>query len=419
MELEINKTSKKSILQANFRRFKISGLKISTVFLLTLVIIVGCGKGSSTSAIASITVAPDSLTITVGESQTFQATALDDNGNQVPFTPSWNVIGNIGTITSGGVFTASLQGTGKVRASSGTVYGEANVTVNPADANSFRFVIFGDSRGNSSENPINSSILSSLVNRIVALNPQPVLVLFLGDLVYAGGTDQLNQWKQIMAPITSAGISIYPTIGNHELAVGSATGQQAYQDAFELPTNGPAGYDELAYSVEYKNSLFVCLDSYYFDGTNTNSNLITDVQLSWLSNLLNSSTKTFKFVFTHSPAYPVDGHIGSSLDAYPEKRDAFWSILDNKQVTIFFCGHEHLYSRWRITSAVNSSWQNNVLEIISGGAGAPVYSVSYNRYADALRLNYHFVVADVTSQSVSLNVYDENGNNIDSYSIQK
>ena len=51
-----------------------------------------------------------------------------------------------------------------------------------ASAQSFRFVAWGDSRGNSSG--VNTSALSGLSNQVNGLSPRPVFTLFAGDLCY-------------------------------------------------------------------------------------------------------------------------------------------------------------------------------------------------------------------------------------------
>lgn len=277
----------------------------------------------------------------------------------------------------------------------------------------------GDSRGPISAFPINTIVLESLVDKILLLNPRPSFILFLGDLAYNGGTADLNSWKAIFEPLTSVGVKIYPTVGNHELTIGHGTGQQDYKNAFNLPTNGPAGYEELVYSFEESNALFACVDAYYDDGTYY-ENLITAVQQSWLSNLLSSSSKTFKFVFGHTPAYPCSGHVGTSLDAHPTERDSFWEILDDNQVAMFFAGHEHIYSRFRITSAINSSWHHNVVQIISGGAGAPLYPITDPPAGvDVVQATFNYSVIDISANTLNLNTYNYDNTLIDSYSLTK
>ncbi len=58
-------------------------------------------------------------------------------------------------------------------------------------------------------------------------------------------------------------------IGNHELYDNQgnylASLEGEYQYFFsEMPGNGPAAYNKLAYSVEFGNSLFIVLDTFGF-----------------------------------------------------------------------------------------------------------------------------------------------------------
>ena len=48
----------------------------------------------------------------------------------------------------------------------------------------------------------------------------------------------------------------------------------------------------------------------------------------WLEKELEKAKNSdFIFVFVHEPLYPVGGHIGSSLDRYPEERDKLANLL--------------------------------------------------------------------------------------------
>lgn len=284
-----------------------------------------------------------------------------------------------------------------------------------------RFVVMSDSQNANENLAVNTEELSKLANIVANLSPLPSFILFSGDLVGTGGSTQLNEWKNVMVPVTNKGIVIYPTPGNHEVANQTLSSQQEYQAAFNLPQNGPAGYEELAYYFEAGNCLFVSLDSYYIDaGGVFHPNEITASQMTWLQNILATRSNTFQFVFTHSPAYPVDGQLGNSLDANPDKRNAFWKILNDNALDIFFAGHEHLYGRWKIGSTQNSSWHNEIYEIITGGAGGPIYSgLTRGIFPDALRMVYHYVVVDAYANSVSVNAYNDEQVLIDSFSITK
>lgn len=82
--------------------------------------------------LASITLTPNPVTLTVGGAQQFVATGKDANGNVVTIAPVWSVVAGGGTITAAGIFTAGTTlGTfpGTVRAAVGSVSGVATVTV--------------------------------------------------------------------------------------------------------------------------------------------------------------------------------------------------------------------------------------------------------------------------------------------------
>ena len=90
------------------------------------------GNASVTVTAASISVAPSSASVAVGQTQQFTATANDQSGNPLVPQPafSWTVSGG-GTITGSGLFTAGSTAGGPytVTAAGGGVSGTAGVTV--------------------------------------------------------------------------------------------------------------------------------------------------------------------------------------------------------------------------------------------------------------------------------------------------
>lgn len=106
------------------------------VYAGAVVATVGGVSGSAdvtvtTGALASIVVTPNP-TLPIGGTQQFVATGRDAANNVVAVTPVWSVTAGGGTINATGLFTAgNTLGvfTGTVRATSGTIFGTANVTV--------------------------------------------------------------------------------------------------------------------------------------------------------------------------------------------------------------------------------------------------------------------------------------------------
>ncbi len=89
----------------------------------------GCGDITGGGA-ASIVVSPTPAIVGVNQTQFFTALGRDSGGLLIAISPTWSVSGNIGTITSSGLFTAtSTDAAGSVIATADSLSGSAAVTV--------------------------------------------------------------------------------------------------------------------------------------------------------------------------------------------------------------------------------------------------------------------------------------------------
>ncbi|MCX5889306.1 MAG: metallophosphoesterase [Deltaproteobacteria bacterium] len=280
----------------------------------------------------------------------------------------------------------------------------------------FRFVVFADSRGNwTPGQEINTAALNYLNNQIVNLNPKPDLVFFLGDMVTmaydANQKRLLPDWKKLMtdAGFSFAGlepgkIPLYVAIGNHELYdyqgnyLASLEGEYQYFFS-EMPGNGPAAYNKLAYSVGFGNSLFIVLDTFGFmDGNRNWDNGIDELQYWWFYATALQSQAKHKFVLTHGPAYSTEGWPVGNLPV----RDLLWQAMKALHFDLYLCGHEHLFARWRPDGSLT--------QIISGSAGAtpddkiknPLIKSKYPIFA---AWDYIFTVVDVQGDFVTAQTY--------------
>jgi hypothetical protein len=102
---------------------------LKLVFCLLLTInLVSCGD--ITSEISSLSISPLTAKVGVNQSLLFSATAKNSAGMIVQVDPAWSVQGNIGAVSSSGLFTAgTVDATGKVAATAGSMTAEAAVTV--------------------------------------------------------------------------------------------------------------------------------------------------------------------------------------------------------------------------------------------------------------------------------------------------
>jgi hypothetical protein len=113
---------------------------VTTPGTYTNTIVATC-RGISSSAtvivtagpLATITVTPNPVTLSINATQQFTAVGKDAFGNAVAITPAWSVVNGGGTINAtSGLFTAGTTPgtfTNTVKATSGTISGTATVTV--------------------------------------------------------------------------------------------------------------------------------------------------------------------------------------------------------------------------------------------------------------------------------------------------
>ncbi len=274
----------------------------------------------------------------------------------------------------------------------------------------FRFVIYADCRAPKGDPSLfNHAILGYINSQVVALNPD--FVFFLGDMVNRAVTpdyshSNLVDWLAFMRS-TLGTIPLYTAVGNSDLY--GNTGwieyplQGVYQSVFSfLPNNGPTNYKQLAYSFEFgqgkDRSLFVVLDAFGFtniQGTWVGfDNGYDTEQINWFEQQASSSTAPNKFVLTHGPAFSVEGFpVQSSVNDV-------WNIVQTFNFDMFYCAHEHIYSRWATGSTVLSGGIRKLMQVIVGSSGAPLdnpANVVVNPQQAHIYSGYTFVVVDVNN----------------------
>jgi len=177
--------------------------------------------------------------------------------------------------------------------------------------------------------------------------------------ISAGDIEPVAKNRKIIDEEFGADTIWYPVVGNHELENAAGSDMKWIRNEFHsllyIVNSGPVNCEETTYSFDFKNAHFVVLNEYY-DGasdTGTDGDIVPEL-FTWLKNDLDKNTKPFIFVFGHEPAFPMpdeywknDRHYGDSLDKYPENRDAFWNLLEDKRVAAYICGHTHLYSHYQ------------------------------------------------------------------------
>jgi len=266
-----------------------------------------------------------------------------------------------------------------------------------ATAESFRFIVTGDSRG--SNNGINEPILTELAAAIISEGAE--LVLVSGDLVDNGSVDgQLEYWiEKFMEPLMAAGVVVLPTPGNHDRVpypTGATRWDLAFSGPYELPQNGPAEQINKTYTYLHRNALFISLHQCQIPLACTEP-----LDQEWFEQQVATRTVPHVFVFGHYPAYSVDH--ADCLANFPEQRDAFWNTLAKSGSPVYFTGHDHFYNH-AIVKAANGI---DVHQYVVGTAGAPLrdWDGTYNEAAVipvSHASEYGYAVVDVDDFKVTI-----------------
>ncbi len=266
----------------------------------------------------------------------------------------------------------------------------------PVQGQAWRFVVFGDTRGESTSDQIDTTILSEIAR--AATNYHPAFVLVPGDLVNSGTPAAFQSWTNVMAPVYQAGIAVYPVIGNHDLP--SVPG---WTNVFgsTIPNNGPATEIDRTYFITYSNALILNLDTYVN---------VSRVNQGWINAVLATNTRPHVFVQGHEPAFKANHP--DCLDNYPKNRNVFWNSLSNANCRIYFTGHDHFYNHSRIDDG-DGNPDNDVHQMIVGSGGAPIsttYAYDGNNSFFFPRLIFHeqqygFVVVEVSGFQVTTTWY--------------
>jgi hypothetical protein len=286
---------------------------------------------------------------------------------------------------------------------SGSWSAQKTYTTSPTlSTNTFTFAAVGDSRTNVGV----WNTVSTLTN-----NRNPAFVVFNGDIVDTGSSaSQWDAWFDNGKNLIGNKLILHAQ-GNHDVASASY-----YQNIFDLPKNNTP-QTELYYSVEYGETIFICL----------NSETPSDVtQYNWLkATLAANASKKWKIISFHRPFYTVGPHAGE-MDAY---WNTWFKAFDDYGVDLILTGHDHLYERFKpinrnvSTSSPVANYGSQPTEgrcqVVCGGAGAPLYTAGSSSFLQAFKSDYHYVMFDVTGTTLCGTVYDDSNVSIDNFCINK
>ena len=235
----------------------------------------------------------------------------------------------------------------------------------------FTFAVIGDNRGDSDGNPP-----PVLLDIIAAVNRDaPSLVFSTGDLINAYPEEDeahlRKLWSGYLAAVKQLHAPIFHVPGNHDL----------FHDLSARLWTEFVGQTHFAF--DFGGVRFIGLD------TETEPARIGAAQFEWLRRQLESAAGQRVFLFVHQPLFPVDGHVGNSLDKFPEERDRLHRLFTEHRGIIegVFHAHEHLFSLQE---------RDGIRYYISAGSGSPLY------VPREIGGWYHYLLVHVTPENCAV-----------------
>ena len=241
------------------------------------------------------------------------------------------------------------------RIGDGEVWESGTFTTDNGD-NIVNFVAVADIQASSLEN---FEVGQATINAAFEKMPFADFYVNLGDFTNDSTNEEWDYYAEAMDGINAAQ-TIIPVAGNHDSNSGWFDAMFALDTTESVQTNNGVNY-----SFDYGNVHVAVV--------NTNDMIaISNAQLTWLENDMNSTDKDWKIVFMHKSPYSLGKDIKWPDACYLQESLA--AVCDETNVDLVMSGHDHMYVR---TKPLNDNkvvdQEDGTTYILAGTAGSKRY----------------------------------------------
>jgi hypothetical protein len=223
----------------------------------------------------------------------------------------------------------------------------AQFTTAPSDNKPFRFVVYGDSRSDPTTH--------AAIARAIEGAPGDFFV-HTGDMVYDGKDE--TEWQELfdIERKLLANRCAFVAVGNHELTTPDPAGQIAFLRYFASTDPDGRERPHLYGSFRWSNTRFFLLNA---------MDTWTGDEKEWLRAELAAAMDEpglqHRVAVLHHGPFSSGRHGGNVR----LKKQGIVELMRDHKVDLLFAGHDHVYERGE---------GQGIKYIVSGGAGAPLYS---------------------------------------------
>lgn len=222
-----------------------------------------------------------------------------------------------------------------------------------AEPNDFSFIYMGDAQNDIKE------FWSQIIRGATLSTSNARFMLFAGDLTLSSGGDySWGEWFDGAGWIFRT-IPTIPSSGNSDhirLSDPTVDTRMLYPQYllnFDTPDNGPKGYEDIIYYVDYQGVRFISLYS-NFESIEPGKKIILDanrvitedfipMQTAWLESVLKDNPNRYTIAVFHHPV-----HSARETRENDRLRNAWKPLFDKYGVDLVLQGHDHLYARGQI-----------------------------------------------------------------------
>ena len=218
------------------------------------------------------------------------------------------------------------------------------------------FIVVGDVQASSLEA---FEVGQKVVEKAYSVMPFAEFYATLGDYTNDSTNEEWDLYSQAFGGINSNTTHV-PVVGNHDSNKGWFDAMFALDTTESVQTNNGVNY-----SFDYGNIHFAVV--------NTNDMIaISNAQLNWLRNDMNSTDADWKIVLMHKSPYSLGKDIKWPDACYLQESLA--AVCDETNVDLVMSGHDHMYVR---TKALNDNkvvdQKDGTTYILAGAKGAKRY----------------------------------------------
>lgn len=281
------------------------------------------------------------------------------------------------------VIVGSTEGASASASASASV----SFTTAPSENKPFKFVVFGDNRSDAS--------MHAGIVRMIEKFPADFL-LHTGDMVQTG--DKEGEWQEFFSIESKllASRCLFAAVGNHELTTPDPTGQVNFLRYFAAIDDDGRERPHLYGTFRWSNTRFFMLNA---------MDTWTGDEREWLKSelaaALNEPGLVHRIAVLHHGPFSSGRHGGNArLHA-----NGIVDLLRDNKVGLVLAGHDHLYERGE---------GQGIKYIVSGGAGAPLYSRGKGTpETQKFESVNHYVEVAVDGDTVSLDARRASGSVIE------